>query len=193
MPPTRAFGDPQMSKLLEMFQRIELGDLTNSPLKWDWRYMERELGCTRQDVHRLLQTAGRKGLLRRLTNDYEHEEWMKHSQEKGCLVVMSGIEQEDLERDPGERAAAYCEAVDLVKRDVTGPGHVLRDVFVVPNGHLAPRADPVEWQKALAVLQTFPPALKQRRYRARLNSFGYPKLIQLAIHAHKRGYLLRAV
>ncbi len=193
LPPTNAFGDPQIGELLEMFRRIDLADLGNSPLKWDWKYIENTLGCTRQDVHKLLEEADSKGLLRGLTIDYDHEQWMRHSREKGCLVVMTGIEQNDLSRDPDERVRAYCDAIDEVKRDVTGSGHVLRHVFVVPNGHLAPRAKPVDWEKALAVLKTFPPALKRRRYKAQLNSYGYPKLIELAMSAHKRGYLLRAV
>jgi hypothetical protein len=182
-----------MTSLLEMFRKIDLADIAHSPLKWDWRYIERELGCTRQDVHRLLDEADRKGLLRGLTNDYDHEHWMRYSQEKGCLVVMTGIEEADLTRDPDERSSSFCDAIDDVRIDVLGPGQILREVFVVPNGHLAPRAAPVQWDAALEVLKTFPPALKARRYKARLNSFGYPKLIELAVSAHKRGYLLRAV
>lgn len=193
LPATNRFGDTQLGELLEMFQKIDLGDLRNSPLKWDWRYIESTLGCTRPDVHRMLEEADRKGLLKGLTIDYDHEQWMQHSQEKGCLVVMTGIEHSDLSRDPKERTQAYCETIDDVKRDITGPGHVLQRVFVVPNGHLAPRAKPVDWEKALEVLKTFPPALNRRRYKAQLNSYGYPKLIQLAMNAHKRGYLLRAV
>jgi hypothetical protein len=193
LPSTKNFGDPQMAKLLDMFQKIDLADLAHSPLKWDWRFIENALGCTRQDVHRLLANADRMGLLKGLTIDYDHEQWMKHSKEKGCLVVMTGIEKADLSRGADERADAFCDAIDEVKHDITGPGHVLREIFVVPNGHLAPRAEPVEWTEALEVLKTFPPALKRRRYRARLNSYGYPKLIELAMSAHKRGYLLRAV
>jgi hypothetical protein len=192
-PITEMFGDPQISRLLQMFQHIDLTDLTNSPIKWNWKYIEGTLGCTRQDVHRLLEEVDAKGLLSALTIDYDHEQWMKHSREKGCLVVMTGIEQADLSRDPDERARAFCEAIDAVKRDVTGPEHILRHVFVVPNGHLAPRAEPVNWEEALEVLKTLPPALNRRRYKAKLNSYGYPKLIELAMSAHKRGYLLRAI
>jgi hypothetical protein len=176
-----------------MFRTIDLADLTHSPIKMNWKHIEATLGCSRKDVFQLFEEADAKGLLRALTIQYDHEQWLKHSREKGCLVVMTGIERGDLARDPKERADAFCGAIDLVKRDVVGSGQVLKHVFVVPNGHLAPRAKPVPWEDALTVLKTLPPALSKRRYKAALNSFGYPKLIELAINAHKVGYVLRVV
>jgi hypothetical protein len=64
-------------------------------------------------------------------------------------------------------------------------------VFVIPNGHLAPRQKPVDSSQAIEVLRDLTDALASRGYKARLNSYGYSKVIQLGINAHKLGYVSR--
>lgn len=193
LPRTDTFRDPVLGKLLRMFQSIDLTDGPDAPVRINWKYLEAAFGCSRADISRILETAEGLGLLRTLTIEYDHEQWMKHSREKGCLVVMAGVEKSDLARKLDELHSRFCDTIDAVKRDVTNGGQTLRHVFVVPNGHLAPRAKPVDWQEAHALLETLPPALARRKYKASLNSYGYPKLIQLAINAHKLGYVLRVI
>ncbi len=191
-PLTNTFGDRDLGELLRMFQSIDLADLSASPVRMNWKYIEDRLGCERSEIYGLLQKADRLGLLRSLTIEYDHEKWMQSSSEKGCLVVMACVERRDLARELSECASAVCEAVNAVKRDVA-PKQVMRQVFVIPNGHLAPRAKPLPWKRALEILQAVPPALKAQGYEATLGSYGYPKLIQLAINAHKLGYVGRVV
>jgi hypothetical protein len=132
--------------------------------------------------------------MQNLTIDYDHECWLSHSSKKGCFVVMTCVEESDLKRSRDDCASAYCDAIDKIRKAVLNPDQVLRDVFVVPNGHLAPRSGSgLPWEQALEVLQSLPPALNERGYRACLNSYGYTKLIRLSINAHKIGYVLRVV
>src|ERR1700722_10032021 len=178
MPVTDGFGDHDLGELLRMFQSVDLADLSASPVRMNWKYIEARLGCERSEIYRLLQEADKMGLLRSLTIEYDHEKWMQNSSEKGCLVVMACVERRDLARELDECAEAVCEAVEAVKRDVA-PRHVMRQVFVIPNGHLAPSAKPLPWKRALEVLQAVPPALAARGFDASLGAYGYPKLIQL--------------
>jgi hypothetical protein len=107
---------------------------------------------------------------------------------------MTCIEETDLARETSERARAYCDTIDAVQQSIVNPDQVLQHIFVVPNGHLAPRSGPgLPWREALEVLQELPPALAERGYVAALNSYGYTKQISLAISAHKLGYVLRVV
>jgi hypothetical protein len=201
LPPTNGFDDRGLGQLLELFQRIDLDDPElDSPIWINWAYLERKLGLARPEVDALIAKARALGLMERLTIDYDHERWMKHSRDKGCLVVMTGVEESDLARPIDEITAAYCATVDeLVQepppRGLVGPGQYLRNVYVVPNGHLNPRSGPglEEWKEALALLQALPAGLGERGYDVTLNSYGYEKLIQLAINAHKRGYCLRVI
>jgi sugar phosphate isomerase/epimerase len=155
--------------------------------------LEERLGVARSEIRGLLQQADRRSLLRRLTIAYDYEQWLKQSSEKGCLVIMTCVEHTDLTRDPAEVADAYGETVDAIKRSVLNGQQRLDRVIVVPNGHLAPRTAPVPWEQALALLREIPPALEKRGYEPTLNSYGFSKIIRLAIHAHKLGYVLRVV
>jgi hypothetical protein len=175
-----------------MFQSIDLADLSDSPIRMNWKYIEEKLGCERAEVYRLLQEADRLGLLRELTIRYDHEKWLQNSQVKGCLVVMACVERRDFARTPEEGAQAVCDVVEEVRKGIA-PSHPLRKIFVIPNGHLAPRARPLPWRRALEMLEAVPREFESRGYEASLGSYGYPKLIQLAINAHKLGYVGRVV
>lgn len=193
-PPTDQFGDTVLGQLLDMFQSIDLSNQAHSPVKFNWSYLEDRLGLRRKEVRDLLRKASRLGLLRQLTIDYDHESWLGHSKEKGCFVVMTCVEESDLDRSVSECANAYCDAIDDIRGAVLNDDQDLKYVFVVPNGHLAPRAgDGLPWEKALAVLRALPDELNKRGYHASLNSYGYTKLINLSINAHKIGYVLRVV
>lgn len=200
LPSTGGFRNEDLGSLLALFQTIKLDEPeSESPIWVNWEYLERKLGLPREKVERLMHEARQCGLMERLTIDYDHERWLRHSRKKGCLVVMTCVEPADLDREINEVADAYCDAIDkLVKMPaplgLLGEGDTLEQVFVVPNGHLNARSGPgIDWQRALVVLDSLPPALEQRGYQAALNSYGYEKLIRLAINAHKLGYVLRVV
>lgn len=194
LPPTTHFADPALGKLLELFQSIDLDNRADSPIRINWKFLEKALGLPREKIRELLSEASTRGLMHTLTIDYDHECWLRQSSEKGCFVIMSCVERQDLERDRKECVEAYCDAVDEVREAVLNDGHTLRNVFVIPNGHLAPRAgNGLPWREALSVLMDIPPALEKRGYEAALNSYGYTKLIDLGINAHKIGYVLRVV
>jgi hypothetical protein len=112
---------------------------------------------------------------------------------------MTGVEEADLRRDVQGLASAFADMIEELVREappkgLLNEGHELRRVFVVPNGHLNARSGPgLDWTKALTVLRALPPELEERGFEVELNSYGYEKLIRLAINAHKRGYLLRVL
>ena len=200
MPPTDGFDDPDLGRLLSLFQVIDLDEPEwLLPIWVNWEYLEESLSMQRDEVSELMHKAQRLGLMRRLTIDYDHERWLRHSRIKGCLVIMACVEEPDFRRGTDEIASAFCGAVDdLVRnkapRGLLGEGQELHKVFVVPNGHLNARSGPgLDWQKALPILQEIPDALRERGYDAALSSYGYEKLIRLSINAHKRGYTLRVV
>jgi hypothetical protein len=199
-PPTSGFADPDIGRLLELFKGVDLDQPeAESPIWVNWDYLQSKLGLSRERVNALMHSSRELGLLTSMSLDVDHERWLKHSRIKGCLVIMACVEEGDLRRAKAEVATGLCNIVDdLVKapapRGLLGDGDELRDVFVVPNGHLAARAGPgLDWERALEVLQALPPALEARGYRAHLSSYGYEKLIKLAINAHKRGYMLCVV
>lgn len=200
LPPTTGFTDPDLGQFLSLFQAIDLDEPDwISPVMINWDYLEESLGLSRERLNELLHRAKKLGLLRRLTIDYDHERWLRHSREKGCLVIMTCVEESDLRRAIPELASAYCEVIDdLVKakppQGLLAEGQEIRTVFVVPNGHLNPRSGPgIAWESALPVLRALPDALHEAGYDASLSSYGYEKLIRLAINAHKRGYTLRVI
>lgn len=199
-PPTEGFEDSNLGKLLALFQEVEIDESEwESPVLINWKFLEKKLELQRDQVASLMHKAKRLGLMRRLTIDYDHERWLRHSRVKGCLVIMSGVEETDLRRDVSEVASAFADCVDeLVQekppRGLLSDGQELKQVFVVPNGHLNARSGPgLDWKKALAVLKYLPPELEGRGYEVALNSYGYEKLIRLSINAHKRGYILRVI
>lgn len=199
-PPTAGFEDPNLSRLLELFLRVDLDKPdSESPLWVNWEYLQDSLGVSREEVNALMYLARELGLLTSMSLNVDHERWLRHSRIKGCLVVMACVEESDLRREKAEIASGFCSVInDLVKspapRGLLGDGDELNEVFVVPNGHLAPRAGPgLDWRQALEVLQALPSALEEQGYTAQLGSYGYEKLITLAINAHKRGYTLCVV
>lgn len=199
-PPTDGFANPDLGRLLELFKHVDLDKPDSASPVWiNWEYLQNALSLGREEINALMHSARELGLLRTMSLDVDHERWLRHSRIKGCLVVMTCVEESDLRRDRVEIAAGFCSVInDLVKspapRGLLGDGDELRAVFVVPNGHLAPRAGPgLDWRRAMDVLQALPPALEEQGYRAQLGSYGYEKLITLAINAHKRGYTLCVV
>lgn len=193
-PPTRAFEDDALGRFLALFQSIDLANTPKSPVRINWKFLENRLGLKRAELLKLKSKADRLGLMQRLTIDYDYEVWMQRSNDKGMLVVMTYVEEHDLNRDPAEYTEAYCDTIDEVRKDILNARQTLTKVAVVPNGHLAPRTEPgTSWQEAVDVLKALPGALAKRGYEAELNSYGYTKVLNLAINAHKRGYLLRVV
>lgn len=200
LPPTNGFDDPNLGRFLSAFQTIDLDEPEwLSPVMVNWDYLEEELGLPREHLTELMHKAQKLGLMQKLTIDYDHERWLRHSRIKGCLVIMACVEETDLRRKDGSVATAFCNAVDELVQEkppcgILSDGQELTKIFVVPNGHLNPRSGPgLDWQKALPILQSIPNALTENGYEAFLSSYGYEKLIRLSINAHKRGYTLRVI
>lgn len=199
LPPTSGFDPPVLGQLLELFQEVNLDHPeSESPILVNWEFLERKLGLPRERVAALMHLASQLGLMKSLTIDYDHERWLRHNHNKGCLVVMTCVEPGDLKRDLDEIAECFCEVIDRLvmeppPRGLLNEEHSLSHVYVVPNGHLDRSGPGIPWKPALKLLRVLPPALEERGYEAMLNSYGYEKLIKLAINAHKLGYVLRVV
>jgi len=193
LPPTTGFGSAKLNRLLTAFQSIDLSG-PEGPIRINYQYLQKELEIDRSELRKLMAMADSMGLLQRLTIFYDHEKWMKSSKEKGCLVVMTGVEDDDLRRNRNHLVRDYCDVIDEIRTSVTNGTQRLRHVFVVPNGHLAPRAQAnIRWEESVQVIDDLVAALKERGYKAARNSYGYTKIIELAINAHKLGYLLRVI
>jgi hypothetical protein len=195
IPPVTAFDDPVMGEILGLFQNVPL-DGEEHAISINWSYLERQLGMSRLEVERLLRRASARGLLQRMEIDYDHVKWMRQSADKGVLLIMACVERRDLVRPPREYLDGVVNVVDEIASGVVNRerGQFLREVVVVPNGHLDPRSDnKMPWTSVLAILEAIPPVLEAGGFHAHLNSFGHAKILELAINAHPLGYVLRTV
>lgn len=195
LPPIGAFDDPVMGEMLGLFQSVPL-DGEERAISINWTYLERQLGRSRVELDRLLRRAAARGLLQSMGIQYDHVKWMRQSADKGVLLIMACVEKRDLTRPPREYLEGVANAVDEIATGVVNRERhqFLRNVVVVPNGHLDPRGDnKMPWTSVLAVLEGIPPVLEARGFHVHLNSYGHAKVIELAINAHPLGYVLRTV
>lgn len=194
-PPTDGFKDPQLGSLLSLLQDVDV-TAEDSVLEVKWDTVARRLGVDRGTAEGLLEQAIAQRLVDRLTIAVDHNQWMKHSDNKGCLVVMACAEQQDSRRDDTEIAEGVASVVRDCLTRITNSSQWLDWLCLVPNVHLAPR-EPVPEDGGARALEMLIAT------RDRLNddfsggvhlaSFGYSKIIDLAINAHPIGYQIRVV
>lgn len=192
--------DGKTKKLVKLFEHIDLMDTTNSPihLRRDW--IAEQLGIDMVEVNSLMAKLYNMRLLHSLTLEHDFRKWLQHSKTKGCLVVMVGIEHPDYSKPAIEDLASEVikEAyIDLLHSDKKGHEinaseiRVAR-VFVVPNAHLSPDLG-LDHARNIQILQGIVRNLLALGFDSMLNSYGYPKDIQLMIVGHSQEYVLRCI
>lgn len=193
LPPVDGFEGDLLGRLLSRFMKCDLV-AEDSPIAINWDALEAHLSLPRESVEELLDEARQKGLLRTLTIAVEHERWMLTSTNKGSLLVMSCVEESDLARDQADLADAFCAEVVAIKNGIIGKGDTLSNAVVMPNVHLSPRATPPDDSNAaVELLKTMTAALSEQGFAVEMASFGYSKMLRLAINAHPLGYVLRVI
>ena len=180
-----------LAKLLEEFRSVDIFDPENSPVYVNWSALEDRLQLSRDQLQLLMGKADEMGLLRRLTIDYDHARWMRHSSIKGCLVVMVCVEQTDYENEGVVRLS--CNEIINIRSSIIDVEDTLTKVFLVPNVHLTgKRCVGEDHVKNGKILNAMKVELETLGLEVELNSYGYAKNIILAICAHKLGYVFRS-
>lgn len=192
-PPVDGFERASLGQLLDKLIEFDL-DAEDSPVTLNWEALEAQLSLSRESIEALLAEARGLGLLRSLTIAVDHERWMLASADKGSLLVMSCVETIDLTRDRVELIEAFCEEVVAIRDGIVGAGDTLTRAVVMPNVHLAPRVKPPGDSEAVVeLLKKMTAALTGEGFVAEMASFGYSKMLRLAINAHPLGYVLRVI
>lgn len=194
-PPTDGFANPELGALLSLLQDVDL-TAEESVLQVNWDTVARRLGVPEDVAVKLLKQAHAQRLVEHVTIAMDHNQWMKHSDNKGCLVIMVCAEQGDSRRRDTEIAKGVSSVVHACLTRITNPAQWLDWICLVPNVHLAPR-EPVPTDggaRALEMLFATRERLDQDyNCGVHLASFGYSKIIDLAINAHPIGYQIRVV
>jgi hypothetical protein len=144
----------------------------------------------------LLKQAHAQRLIDHATIAVDHNQWMKQSDNKGCLVVMACAEQQDVRRGDTEIAEGVVAVVQDCLSRITNAAQWVDWICLVPNVHLAPREPAPDdgGARALEMLLATRDKLDHRFDSGiHLASFGYSKIIDLAINAHPIGYQIRVV
>jgi hypothetical protein len=194
-PPTDGFATSKLGSLLSLLQNVDLA-AEDSVLQVKWDVVAQRLGVEADTAKRLLGQARERRLIDHVTIAVDHNQWMKHSDNKGCLVVMACAEQQDTGRSDGEVAEGVASVVHDCLTRITNEAQWLDWICLVPNVHLAPR-EPVPEDGGARALEMLM-AIRRRLEHdfsggVHLASFGYSKIIDLAINAHPIGYQIRVV
>lgn len=187
-------------ELVKLFEHIDLMDTSNSPiiLRRDW--IAKQLEIDGAELDSLLAKLYKMRLFCALTVKYDFRKWMQHSRTKGCLVVMVGIEDPDYAKPEIENLASYAireayfgllhsgeEVRPIDPADIR-----IKQVFVIPNAHLSPDIG-LDHERNTQILQGIVHDLTSEGFDTVLNSYGYPKDIQLMILGHAHEYILRCI
>lgn len=194
-PPTDGFATPGLGSLLALLQNVDL-TAEDSVLQVKWDIVAQRLGVDRDAAMRLLEQAHAQRLVDHVTIAMDHNQWMKHSDNKGCLVVMACAEQQDIRRSDSEIAEGVVSTVRDCLSRITNAAQWIDWICLVPNVHLAPREPAPEdgGARALEMLVATRNRLDHDiSSGVHLASFGYSKIIDLAINAHPIGYQIRVV
>lgn len=194
-PPTDGFAKPELGSLLSLLQDVDLAS-DESALEVKWDIVARRLGISEDAAKELLEQAQAQRLVEHVTIAMDHNQWMKHSDNKGCLVVMACAEQHDIHRSDVDIAEGVASVVDACISRITNSAQWLDCICLVPNVHLAPR-EPVPEDGGARALEMLV-AIREKleldfEIKVHLASFGYSKIIELAINAHPIGYQIRVV
>ena len=191
--PPRSGFDDDLGELLDQFRHVDLAQ-EDGPLAVNWAFLQRQLGADRESVKARVARARALGLLPGMAIDYDHEAWMAASRNKGCLLVMMCVEDRDLRRERRELLDAFGGVVMRICDGIVGGGEWLERVYIMPNVHLGPRAElATDAGRTVALMEAAAGELRARDLSCELNSFGYSKMLQLAINAHPMGYVLRVI
>lgn len=191
-PSTDGFADSDIRKILTEFESMDIFKLEGSPIEIKWDALAKKLGMDNAKLRKLLAQVYNMGLLRRLTIDYNYEKWMKHSNVKGCLVVMTCIENKDYEREG--LVDAFFDEVVTIRQNIISKDQILDTVIIVPNTHLTePGRLGQRWDKNVELLERLKQKFIGKGFTVQLASFGYAKTLHLVIHGHKLGYVYRSI
>lgn len=192
--------DGKTKKLVKLFEHIDLMDTANSPiiLRRDWIAEQLEIDGT--ELNSLLAKLYSMRLFCTLTVEYDFRKWLQHSKTKGCLVVMVGIENPDYDKPRIENLASDAikgAYLDLLhsgneEREVDPADIRIKKVFVIPNAHLSPDLGQ-NHERNTQILQRIVRNLIDEGFDTELNSYGYPKDIQIMIVGHEQEYILRSI
>jgi hypothetical protein len=194
-PPTDGFATPGLGSLLALLQDVDL-TAENSALQVNWGVVTQHLGLDKEAAVRLLKQASAQRLIDHVTIAVDHNQWMRESNNKGCLVVMACAEQQDTRRSDAEISQGVVAVVQDCLSRITNTAQWLDWICLVPNVHLAPREPAPDdgGARALEMLLAARELLDRRiDSRVHLASFGYSKIIELAINAHPIGYQIRVI
>ncbi len=196
LPPTDGFDDPRLGALLDQFRDVCIDGSRRGPVRIDWAHLREALGLETDEIRSLLQMAHQGGLISGLTLNYNHRPWMRLSHDKGCLVVMICVEESDYARTSTEVARSAIKAIGSIRSAVIGKKHGrdrLNHIFLVPNVHLGVRVVVGrDTDRNIAILRGIERGL-QRNWTVKTNSYGYTKIVELAINAHVIGFVSRTV
>jgi DNA-binding Lrp family transcriptional regulator len=193
--PTDGFEPPALGDFLALLKSVD-PRADNAVLKVDWGEASSQLGISETAARKLLDEVYARHLIRGLTVDVDHNRWMKVSDNKGCLVVMACVEATDRARDVDEITGGLTRVVEDCVVRITNDSQWIDAACLVPNVHLAPREPAPDdgGEHALSTLLSTRAALESYfDFDIHLASFGYSKIIDLAINAHPVGFQIRAV
>jgi len=191
-PALDGFGNRKIKEFLKEFQSVDIFHLSNSPIQIEWDYVQKKLKMSKDEFEQLRRELYQKGIFRGLTIDYNYDKWMRHSKNKGCLVVMSCVEKHDYENDC--LAERFCEEVLKIRNSIISENQILDTVVIVPNAHFTePEQLGQQWDKNIEILETCRSVLREKVMKVKLTSFGYGKNFHLFIHGHKLGYVFRSI
>lgn len=197
LPPIDGFDDKGIGQLLDQFRDISIDGSKRGPVQIDWDYLSEVLQLETGQIRELIRLAHERGLIRGLTLHYNHRPWMRLSHNKGCLVVMICVEESDYVRSTAEVARSAVQAISSIRTALIGKKRRLdwlNHVFLVPNVHLGVRVVVGrDTDRNIKILKGIESGLQRSRWTVRTNSYGYTKIVEMAINAHVIGFVSRTV
>ncbi|GAG76447.1 unnamed protein product [marine sediment metagenome] len=186
--------------LIRLFEHIDLMDTANSPIRLRRTWISEKLGVDKSKLSIMLSKLYDMRLLKNLTIEYDYRKWLQHSRTKGCLVVMIGIENPDYERSRlatlafNEIKRAYFNLLHSgEKRPKLNPNNIrIKHIYIIPNAHISSDIG-LDHKQNLKFLNDIASKLNKYGLPTTLNSYGYPKEIELVIMGHQQEYVLRCI
>ena len=189
-PISETLSDPELAQLVSLFENIELDATFDSPIQLRRDYLQERLAIEPRELKLLLDRARKSGILRQLTIKKDYRSWLRRSQNKGCLLIMTCIEKGDHQRD--DLADAYCRTVMERRDQLISLGHELEDVVVMPNAHLtSPDELETDSKSCENVIKRIKKGLQAHNLKVFEGSFGYGKQVRLVIMGHPKAYSFR--
>ena len=189
-PTAKSLLDPELAKLAELFENIELDATSESPIQLKRDYLQESLGLESRELKLLLDRARESGILTQLTINKDYRKWLRRSKQKGCLLVMTCIEKGDHQR--ADLVDAYCKTVMKRRDDLIALGYELNDIIVMPNAHLTHRDDlETDSDNCIDIIGQIIKTLQKKKIKVFEGSFGFGKRVKLIIMGHGKAYSFR--